>query len=231
MQLDLYLKNNNLYSSMQSDYRRFHSTETALIKVFTDICCALDCGKNAVLILLDLSCAFVTLDHEILISRLRTRFGFTGNVLKWLQSYLSDRRQFVIIDCTHSSQNRVRWGVPQGSVLGPLLFNLYISPVEDIILAHGLYTMLYANDTQLYISLEPNNDQKLKVLWNLAYLTCTTGFLQICLYAIVINPISSILHQNFTTILVRSLSRLGHQFCILLILLGIWGSIGINIYS
>ena len=82
MQLDLHLKNNNLYPSMQSGYRRFHSTETALIKVFTEFCCALDCGKNAVLILLDLSCAFDTLDHEILISRLRTRFGFTGNVLK-----------------------------------------------------------------------------------------------------------------------------------------------------
>ena len=111
---------------------------------------------------MDLSCAFDTLDHEILIDRLRTRFGFTGNVLKWLQSYLSDRRQFVSIDCTHSSQNRVRWGVPQGSVLGPLLFNLYISPVEDIILAHGLSTMSYADDTQLYISLEPNNNQEAK---------------------------------------------------------------------
>ena len=149
MQLDLHLKNNNLYPSMQSGYRRFHSTETALIKVFTDICCALYRGKNAVLILWDLSCAFDILDHEILISRLRTRFGFTGNVLKWLQSYLSDRRQFVSIDCTHSSQNRVRWGIPQGSVLGPILFNLYISPVEDIILAHGLSTMSYADDTQL----------------------------------------------------------------------------------
>ena len=162
MQLDLYLQNNNLYPSMQSGYRRFHSTETALIKIFNDICCALDHGKNAVLILLDLSCAFDTLDHEILIDRLRTRFGFTGNVLKWLQSYLLDRRQFVNISCTHSSQNTVRWGVPQGSVLGPLLFNLYLSPVEDIILAHGLSTMSYADDTQLYISLEPNNNQEAK---------------------------------------------------------------------
>ena len=161
MQLDLHLKNNNLYPSMQSGYRRFHSTETALIKVFTDTCCALDCNKNAVLILLDLSCAFDTLDHEILISRLRTRFGFTGNVLKWLQSYLSDRRQFVSIDRTHPSQNRVRWGVPQGSVLGPLLFNL---TYRQLRISYLLMDSLQCHMRMIrnYISLETNNDQEAK---------------------------------------------------------------------
>ena len=154
-QLERYLLESNLYPQKQSGYRRYHSTETVLIKIFNDVCCALDDGRNAVLVLLDLSSAFDTVDHEILLQRLQTIFGFTGQVLKWLRSYLTERQQFVSIDGFQSNPQTVRCGVPQGSVLGPLLFNLYISPIEDIILAHGLSVLLYADDTQLYISLKP----------------------------------------------------------------------------
>ena len=123
---------------MQSGYRRFHSTETSLIRLFNYIGCALDKGDNAVLLLLDLSSAFDTIDHETLIERLKMRFGLTGNVLKWIKSYLLSRQWVVNINGTNSDSRTMRWGVPQGSVLGPLLFIFYISPIEDIIHSHSL---------------------------------------------------------------------------------------------
>ena len=95
MQLERYLLENNLYPQKQSGYRRYHSTETVLIKIFNHECCALDDGRNAVLVLLDLSSAFD--NHEILLERLQTRFGFTGEVLIWLRSYLTERQQFVVL--------------------------------------------------------------------------------------------------------------------------------------
>ena len=163
IQLERYLLENNLYPLKQSGYRMHHSTETVLIKISNDLCCALDEGRNAVLVLLDLSSAFDMVDHDILLERLQTRFGCTGKVLKWLRSYLTQRQQFVSVDGYESDPQMVRWGVPQGSVLGPLLFNEYISPVEDIILAHGLSVLLYADDTQLYISLKPTQIDEIKI--------------------------------------------------------------------
>ena len=129
MHLEDYLSRNNLYPLMQSG-RQFHSTETALIKLFDDVGCALDDGHSAILILLDLFSAFDMVDHEILLKRLETRFSFTGNVLIWLRSYLIHRQWVVNISGFHSDTLTTRWGVPQGSVLGPLFFNLYISPIE-----------------------------------------------------------------------------------------------------
>ena len=161
MQLERYLLENNLYSQKQSGSRRHHSTETVLIRIFNDVCCALDDGRNAVLVLLDLSSVFDTVDHEILLELMQT--SFTGKVLKWLRSYLTERQQFVSIDGFQSDPQTVRCGVPQGSVLGPLLFSLYISPFEDIILTHGLSLLLYADDTQLYISLKPTQKEETNI--------------------------------------------------------------------
>ena len=84
-----------------------------------------------VLILLDLSSAFDTVNYVVLFDHLQTRFFFSGKVLSWLRSYLLGRQQVVNIDGDQSDSTAVRWGVPQGSVLGPLLFNLYsMSPIE-----------------------------------------------------------------------------------------------------
>ena len=94
--------------------------------------------------------------------RLQTKFGFDVKVLTWLKSYLTERKQFVRIDGFESDKQIIRLGVPQGSVLGPLLFNLYISPVEDIIHAHRLSGMLYADDTKIYISLKPSQMEETK---------------------------------------------------------------------
>jgi len=136
---------------LQSAYKEQHSVETALIKVHNDILCALD-GNNAVaLILLDLSAAFDTVDHGILIARLSNRFGFRGKVLDWFKSYLTDRKEQVCIQGVLSKGKMLKCGVPQGSVLGPLLFTAYTSPIGDIIRTHGLSYHLFADDSQLYV--------------------------------------------------------------------------------
>ena len=150
-QLNEYLLANNLHAKMQSAYRPHHSTETALLRVYNDINLALDQHSEVILVLLDLSSAFDTLDHTILTNRLETRFGLKGTVLKWYNSYLSNRTQSTVVDHTVSSSSNLMYGVPQGSVLGPLLFSLYVSPLEDIVNAHNLQTMMYADDTQLYL--------------------------------------------------------------------------------
>ena len=164
-QFDLYLTANSLYPKMQSAYRSFHSTETALIKLFNDITCSLDAGEEVALVCLDLSSAFDTVDHGLLIQRLKVRFGLAGKVLAWVESYLSSREQLVNINGACSGSIAMKWGVPQGSVLGPLLFNLYISPVEDIITAHGTSGIIYADDTQIYISIQtPKREEFLNCL-------------------------------------------------------------------
>ncbi|KAL9958483.1 hypothetical protein ACROYT_G035500, partial [Oculina patagonica] len=97
-QIDEYLHDNGLYARMQSANRKYHSTETALIRVVNDIQRAIDDQCESVLVLLDLSAAFDTIDHEILLERLRFRYGFSNLVLQWFASYLTDRPQL-----THSA--------------------------------------------------------------------------------------------------------------------------------
>jgi len=107
------------------------------------------------LISLDLSAAFDTIDHSILLSRLNTSFGLTGTVYSWLKSYLTDRYQTVQIGQHSSTPTLCTSGVPQGSVLGPLLFTIFTSPVSNIASLHNVHQHQYADDTQLFISLSP----------------------------------------------------------------------------
>lgn len=113
---------------------------------------ALDIHKEVILVLLDLSSAFDMIDHEILITRLADSFGIRGTALRWIKSYLYIRTQSIVIGDVQSVISPIDCGVPQGSVLGPMLFSLYISPIEGIIQSHGLQSMLYADDTQMYIT-------------------------------------------------------------------------------
>ena len=152
--LDDHMLDNNLYSSVQSAYREHHSTETALLKVQSDILTALDSGSGAVLLMLDLSAAFDTIDHGILLSRLNSLYGISGDALDWFKSYLSNRVQRVIIGDTVSECKNLNFGVPQGSVLGPKIYCMYTKPISDIIAGHGLSHHCYADDTQLYIAIE-----------------------------------------------------------------------------
>ena len=154
-QLSDYLRDNDLEEPFQSAYKRFHSTETALLRVQNDILCEIDNQICVILLLLDMSAAFDTVDHKLLLERMEKRYGVKGNALKWFRSYLQDRKQFVMIDGTKSEMKELRYGVPQGSVLGPILYLLYTSPIGHIIKRHGLNYHLYADDTQLYLSFKP----------------------------------------------------------------------------
>ena len=107
--------------------------------------------------MLDLSAAFDTIDHDILIDRLHYTFGFSGVVLAWFKSYLSDRTQCVVVGDHTSNCLPLSFGVPQGSVLGPILYTLYTTPLALIIKKHKLNYHMYADDTQLYLSIEPSH--------------------------------------------------------------------------
>ena len=129
LQLNNYLTNNNLHETFQSAYKVHHSTETVMEKVQDDILRGIDSNRVVVLFLLHLCAAFDTVSHEILLNRLTQRYGITGSVQKWFASYLLSRTQFVQIECSISSLRELNCGVPQGSVLGRLLYVLYALPV------------------------------------------------------------------------------------------------------
>ena len=120
--LNEHLINNSLFDPLQSAYRDKHSTETALIKVQKDILSALDAGSSAILLMLELSAAFGSIDHDILLSRLRNVYGITGNALDWFRSYLTGRIQRVVIEDSVSVDQELDFGVPHGSVLGPRIY-------------------------------------------------------------------------------------------------------------
>ena len=152
VQLNNYLCENDLHEPLQSAYKIFHSTETALLTVTNDIMLSLDKGENVFLVLLDLSAAFDTVNHTLLLARMQKSFGIRGNVLRWFNSYLSQRTQFVHINETNSTVRDLPVGVPQGSVLGPVLYLLYTAPLAKVIRSYGLDYHLYADDTQLYFA-------------------------------------------------------------------------------
>ena len=146
---------NALNCSVQSAYKKQHSTETALLKVHNDLLQAVDRSGGAILVLLDLSAAFDTIDHALLLSTLKDRFGIDETALQWFQSYLSDRHQYVVINGARSEPFRLKYGVPQGSVLGPQLFAMYTSPLAAVIQDLGIDLHTYADDTQLYLRFDP----------------------------------------------------------------------------
>ena len=149
---------NNLHLKFQSAYKKNHSTESALLKVKNDILMNMDAQKVTLLVLLDLSSAFDTVNHQVLLDRLRSRFGVTGTALDWFASYLSGRVQRISVNGGTSDAFHLIQGVPQGSCLGPLLFTVYTSELFDIIEKHLPSVHCYADDTQLYLAFSPDKE-------------------------------------------------------------------------
>ena len=145
------------FNPHQSAYRSGHSTETALLCMLDSFYSAIDDKRLTTLISLDISAAFDTISHSILLRRFEMEFGVTGIALDWVRSYLTDRRQFVKLGRHCSDTVKCSSGVPQGSVLGPLFFAVYVSPVGDLIKSHGVEHHQYADDTQLFLSMEASS--------------------------------------------------------------------------
>ena len=122
-----------------------------MLRVSNDIIFALDNHGDDALVLLDLSSAFDTIDHAVPIKRLYTRFGLTSSALAYIESYLANRWQSIVIKDVDFSPANLDYGVPQGSVFGPLLFSLFVAPTEGSIITHGLQSMIFADDTQMHL--------------------------------------------------------------------------------
>ncbi len=155
-QVSLFLSQNNKLDAKQSGFRSGHSTETALLSVTEALRIAKADSKSSVLILLDLSAAFDTVNHQILLSTLSS-LDITGIPLRWFESYLTGRSFRVAWGEEVSKAHQLVTGVPQGSVLGPLLFSTYTTSLAPIIQAHGFSYHFYADDTQLYLSFRPDD--------------------------------------------------------------------------
>ena len=141
----------------QSAYRTGHSTETALVKVQSDILLNMDQQKVTQLILIDLSSAFDRVDHDILLNITNCSFGVSGTALNWLSSYLQSRSQRICINSAASEQFKLDQGVPQGSCLGPVVFTDYSSPVFSVNDQHGKQGHAFADDYQVYCGFLPDS--------------------------------------------------------------------------
>ena len=153
-----HLKNCNLAEMFQSAYREGQSVETALVRVHNDIMRAFDEKKSVILVLLELSAVFDTVDHDRLLAVLNSHIGITGAALSWFESYLKGLTRHVAIKNVQSSMTKSKCGVPQGSVLGPVLFTTYLLPLADILRKFGGQFHCYADDTQLYIPFSQNDN-------------------------------------------------------------------------
>ena len=146
----------------QSAYRRLYSTETVMCSVVNDLLSTLDDGKCAILILLDLSAAFDTVVHDMLLNDCHN-IGIEDEALQYLKSYLEGRTYCVQIGQSFSETRNLERGVPQGSVLGPVLFCIYTIELSYLLKSHGVRFKLFADDTQFYLSLENVGDTKQKI--------------------------------------------------------------------
>ena len=148
IQVFQYLNDHLLLQPLQSGFRKCHSTASALLKIISDIINAIDDQEVTILALLDFSKAFDTVNHKLLLAKLKS-LGFMESTIDWFNSYLSGRQQRVVFDNSISSWLLLNNGVPQGSILGPLLFILMTHDLSDNIKFSNHH--MYADDTQLYI--------------------------------------------------------------------------------
>ena len=152
--LDAFIDKYELLSNSQYGFRSNRSTSLALIELLEEITTSLDNKKNVIGVFIDLKKAFDTVNHKILLQKLE-HYGIRGMLLNWFESYLTDRKQYVFYNGVSSDLKTISCGVPQGSVLGPLLFLIYINDLPNI--SDKLQFFLFADDTNIYYE---SNDLK-----------------------------------------------------------------------
>ena len=155
-----FVEQNKLLPRYQSSYRKSHSCESAMLRVVGDVQRMLKEKNCVVLVLLDSSSAFDTVDHTILLRRLKQDFNIHGNALKMIGSYLKNRTFSVTLKDIFSHPKELRYGVPQGSILGPLFYIIYTKELENVAKSHGMKLHLYADDCQLYFSFKLEDTEK-----------------------------------------------------------------------
>ena len=133
----------------QFGFRKGRSTHMALMILMDKIAKSLENGELVIGVFLDFSKAFDTVNHDVLLQKLQ-HYGIRGSALKWFQSYLSDRCQYVTYNGQESSKKAINCGVPQGSILGPLLFIIYINDLSNV--CNHMMSLLFADDTNLFVS-------------------------------------------------------------------------------
>ena len=157
-QITAYLEGKDLIPKYQSAYLKAHSCETALFKFTNDVQQMLSENKAVILVQLDLSAAFDTVDHSVLLNLLQRKFGVSGVALQWIRSYLNGRSFSVKIGLVNGRRVLLIYGVPQGSVLGPLLFILYISDLPTIASKFDISLQSYADDAHLFVGFDPDSE-------------------------------------------------------------------------
>ena len=153
VRLTAHISAHNLLDLNQSAYRKYHSTETALLKIHNDILQHLDKDRIVALATIDVSSAFDTVNHQSLIDRFYHHFGLRETALKWLESYLKDREQSVMIDCARSDPVLLEHGFPQGATLAGIFYDMFTAPVGKVAEKHkSVDHHAYADDNNCYIA-------------------------------------------------------------------------------
>lgn len=155
IRLTSFFNKHKILTNQQFGFRKGRSTELALIAFLNDIYINRNNNQHTLAVFIDFSKAFDSINHQILIKKLEL-YGLKGLVLNWFRSYLSKRQQSVKINSTNSNFKYLDSGVPQGSILGPILFNLYINDI--VFSSHDLHFVIYADDTTVYNSSDNIND-------------------------------------------------------------------------
>ena len=157
---------NNLLDIYQSGYRMYHPTETVLLKITNDILMNQNEQCSTALVAIDLSAAFDLVNHSIFLERLYTYYGISGTALEWFRSYLSGRTQSVVITGVHSKEKMLDHGVPQGSILGAILYTLYIRAISHILEHHRVLYHTHADAIQLYVKFDRESPSGMQIAIN-----------------------------------------------------------------